>query len=163
LRWPEFQRRTPSRNKNIFLSGLKVKIYVLLLAYTTFILRCEVFMWHHWCYINTSTVWRIVPFRNSIHSCVKHKRYCAIPAMNVKLSLIGWFESTSANGHRAYIEVRSWQKPLYHLKLPLLLIQNLCPSIIGTMEMAPVPILPLPSAPTNVYSHASPHRNGKSY
>jgi hypothetical protein len=32
--------------------------------------------------------------------------------MNVKLSLIGWFESASANGHRAYIEVRSWQKPL---------------------------------------------------
>jgi hypothetical protein len=37
------------------------------------------------------------------------KRYCAMPTLNVKLSLIGWFESASANGHRAYIEVGSWQ------------------------------------------------------
>jgi hypothetical protein len=32
------------------------------------ILRCEVFMWRHWCYINTSTVWRIASFWNSIHA-----------------------------------------------------------------------------------------------
>jgi hypothetical protein len=78
------------------------------------VLNCEVFMWRHWCYINASTVWRIAPFWNIIHAPSRPfpKRYCAIPAMNVKLSLIGWFESASANGHRAYIEVRSLQKPL---------------------------------------------------
>jgi hypothetical protein len=83
------------------------------------ILRCEVFMWCHWCYINTSTLWRIAPFWNSIHApsdTTFPKRYCAMPALNVTLSLIGWFESPSANGHRAYIEVRSWQNH-YIIKL----------------------------------------------
>jgi hypothetical protein len=32
------------------------------------ILRCEVFMWRHWCYFNTSTVWWIAPYWNSIHA-----------------------------------------------------------------------------------------------
>jgi hypothetical protein len=74
---------------------------------------CEVFMWRHWCYFNTSTVWWITPYWNSIHAPSRHyfpQRYCAMPTLNVKLPLIGWFESASANGHRAYIEVLNWQK-----------------------------------------------------
>jgi hypothetical protein len=31
------------------------------------------------------------------------KRYCAIPSLNVTLSPIGWFESASVNGHRAFV------------------------------------------------------------
>jgi hypothetical protein len=42
------------------------------------------------------------------------RSWCAIPTINVKLSLIGSFESASANGHRAYIEVWSWQKSQFH-------------------------------------------------
>jgi hypothetical protein len=37
-----------------------------------------------------------------------------MPALNVTLSLIGWFESASANGHRACIQVRSKQKSQFH-------------------------------------------------
>jgi hypothetical protein len=36
------------------------------------ILRCEVFIWRHWCYINTSTVWWIAPYWNSIHAPSRH-------------------------------------------------------------------------------------------
>jgi hypothetical protein len=42
------------------------------------------------------------------------KRYCAMPTLDVTLSLNGWFESASANGHRACIQVRSKQKSQFH-------------------------------------------------
>jgi hypothetical protein len=51
-----------------------------------------------------------------------HKRYCTIPAMNVKLYLIGWFERSSANDHRAYIKVD--QKLLLLTTRPLASIQS---------------------------------------
>jgi hypothetical protein len=51
------------------------------------------------------------------------KWYCAMPALNVTLSLIGWFESASANGHRACIhQVRSKQKSQFHKTVKFLQI-----------------------------------------
>jgi hypothetical protein len=53
------------------------------------------------------------------------KRYCAIPVLTVTLSLIGWFESASAYGHRACIQVRSKQKSQFHNSVKFLQIHNI--------------------------------------
>jgi hypothetical protein len=49
-------------------------------------------------------------------------KYCAMPALNVTLSLIGWFERASANGHRACIQVRSKRKSQFHKTVKFLQI-----------------------------------------
>jgi hypothetical protein len=88
----------PDRTRVCFLGCTGICFLEVFLAVHQTILRCEVFMWRHWCYINTFTVWRIAPYWNSIHAPSRHYfPQTILPTLNVKLSLIGWFESTSAN------------------------------------------------------------------
>jgi hypothetical protein len=56
----------------LFLKMIFFKFNFLFRCQWNHILRCEVFMWRHWCYINTSTVWRIAPYCNSIHAPSRH-------------------------------------------------------------------------------------------
>jgi hypothetical protein len=62
----------------------------------------------------TDTVWSLAPSRHYFSQTILRNAI-----LNVNLSLIGWFESASANGHRAYIEVRELTKPLNHSTSPI--------------------------------------------